>query len=715
MTANPLHFKVGTRSSELSRIQTADALDNIKALIPAASFDVFPYSSPGDENMSIRLDISAPDFFTKFLDDAVIQGEIDCAIHSAKDLPEDMGELLDWFWLPWGEDARDSIVVRADKDLSDLGENPIIGVSSDRRESFCRDRFPGAVLKSIRGNIRQRLEQLDAGDFDILIVAAAALVRLNLTSRITEWISLSDLETPPGQGRLALTFRRGDRSFQRLRGLFVKPVVMVGSGPGHPEYCTEAGIKALRRCDICLFDALSPTSLLERMRPDAERVDVGKRRGSYAVSRESLDGMIGDLCRQGKKVVRLKGGDPGIFGRLAEEVGVLQDLGLPYRVIPGVSSLNAATTGTGLLLTRRGQSRGFTVITPRLAHGNSRGIGADVRRNLALAVFMAVDNVQEIVTELLSEGRLETEPAAMIFGAGTADQTVLTGSLRDIAAQVDEAVTTAPGLLLVGKIADSSNLYSHDAGALENKRVLITCSDTLQEAAAHEVMDYNGVPVEFPLIRLDPEPAASRVVADIGNFDWITLTSPAAVRCLFSILAEHESVDIRSLPRIMVSGAGVARVLRDYGVNADIVPTEKFSADSMQAAAGKVIRPGDRVLRLRSELASGGVEEFLAGCGAVVTDCVLYRNTHVPHDDLPPFDSVFFASSSAVIAFVTDWGSGKLNGKVSVAIGAPTARALEEFGLEATVVPQEATVAAGISALAAWHVGRRIQTMGTEI
>ncbi len=225
-------LKAGTRSSKLAIIQAKNAISQLQCWYSDLKINIIPFSSPGDRDKTTDLRNSPSDFFTRDLDEAIRDGKIDFAIHSAKDLPEPMPEWLDWFWLPYNEDQRDCIVLPIGKSLADMPNNPVIGISSERRAEYCRRRFPSATQKAIRGTIEERLQQLDSGSFDAIIMASAALIRLGLSNRITEYIPLTDLPPPAGQGFLAITFKKDDALFQKIRTLFVKPVAFAGAGAG---------------------------------------------------------------------------------------------------------------------------------------------------------------------------------------------------------------------------------------------------------------------------------------------------------------------------------------------------------------------------------------------------------------------------------------------------------------------------------------------------
>ncbi len=696
--------KVGTRGSKLARLQTSYIVGQMARLLPEVRWEDVPVGSPGDRDRDMDLRESPADFFTRDLDQAVRDGTLDCAIHSAKDVPDPIGEGLDWFWFPWREDPRDALIRPRGRGMADMPADGRIGVSSARREAYCRARFPRASLLPVRGDIEDRLRQLDAGAFDLLVMAGAALTRLGLTDRIGEWISTDALPAPDGQGALALTFRAGDRWFTDLRGLFVKAVTFAAAGVGSAGACTLDSLAALKRCDVVLHDTLFGHELLDRLPPSVRRVDVGKRAGRHGRPQEETTRLIAATARQGLRVVRLKGGDPGIFGRLAEEIAALDELNLPYRVLPGVSSLSSATTGTGMLLTRRGVSRGFTVMTPREAGGAVGSVGAEVRRDLPLVFFMATSVAGEVVRQLLADGNPAATPAAVVYGAGGDQCRVVSGDLATIVVRMAEAASDMPGVLIVGEAA--RHRY-RGGGALGGRRVLLTGSEALQDRAAGLLADYGGIAVCRPLIRMRATPAALGRVRDIASYEWVVLTSPSAARHFGEALAQAQ-VDLRRVPGLASCGGGTSRELRRLGLGADVEPAAGFGAEGLLAALRSKVVAGTRILRLRSDRAGSGMADALRACGAVVDDCVLYRNEPVRYPTCPDFDAVFFASASAVDSFASAWGSASLADRVVLAIGKPTLEALRALGVEPDLVSSEATVEACLEALAEYCVRKEL-------
>ena len=252
-----------------------------------------------------------------------------------------MADDLDWFWLPNREDPRDGWVLRAGLTLEQARRKRrfTIGISSERRRAYAAAAFPKATLCPIRGAIDARLGQLVAGTFDAVLMALAGLNRLypDGPQGVTLVpIPLAELTPPEAQGYLAVVFRAGDARFQAMRRTFVKAVRFVSAGVGDAGLCTVAGRRDLACADTVLFDDLLGKELISPS-PSAQHViPVGKRCGAHSMKQPDITRLICDEARKGRRVVRLKGGDAGLFGRLAEETDALTALGIPFLVRPGV-------------------------------------------------------------------------------------------------------------------------------------------------------------------------------------------------------------------------------------------------------------------------------------------------------------------------------------------------------------------------------------------
>jgi uroporphyrinogen III methyltransferase/synthase len=671
-------------------------------MLDGVSFEMVPITSVGDTDRTTDLRESPADFFTRELDEAMLRGDIDLAVHSAKDLPEPMPEGIDWFWLPWRAEPRDVLVLAPGRTANDLPDNPVIGVSSERREAYCTRRFPNGIQKNIRGNIEERIAQVDDGSFDIVIMAAAALKRLSIEDRITEWIPLEELDVPEGQGYLAITFREGDERMQALRSLFMHAVVFAGAGVSNKELCSIATLHALQHCDICLYDSLIDKSLIDELPTNAQRIDVGKRCGAHSREQHVTTKLICKCARQSKRVVRLKGGDPGIFGRLAEETSALENLGIPFRVIPGISALQAATTGTGMLLTRRNVSRGFVALTPRMSGGGLARCDGEMKDRLPVIYYMSMKAIEPVSQQMLDDGHAPETPAALIYNAGGEDEQIFKTTLGQLPAFAQEHTIRQPGLIMVGE--NTAFGYRTDLGALQGKKILLTCSDAIQPKAVACVRDLGGQPVQYPLIKLQ---CRRSVPLRCAEYDWLVVTSPSSVRAFMEII-KHQQIDYRSIPKIMVCGRGTADEFLDYGIQVDAQPEGNFSALALKELGRKILKEGDCVLRVRSDKAGTDLAKALRETGAEVEDAIIYDNERIVHEELPGFDVAFFASASGVESFIEQWGAEALQHKTTVVIGLPTDAAMQHAGLKSDVIAREATIPGAIHSLAQYLVSGAI-------
>lgn len=700
-------FKVGTRSSELALTQAQSAINKIEALVPSLNCELIPYSSPGDRDKTTDLRITAANFFTYNLDQAILSGDIDIAIHSAKDVPPDIEEGIDWFWLPWTEDQRDVIILPPDVTTNDLPKKIKIGVSSERREQYSLARFPNAQLLNIRGNIAERIAQLDAGDYDMVIMAAAALIRLGLEDRINEYITLAELPPPEGQGILCITFKKNSSIATELRKLFIKTITFVGAGIGNADMCTIAGIKALEKCDVCLHDTLLAPALLDNLPITAKKISVGKRSGAHSVPQAMTTQMILDEIRKGYQVVRLKGGDPGTFGRLSEEVFALENLNLPYHVIPGISSLNAATTGTGMLLTKRGVSRGFCVMTPRKQGEGIADIGKISRGALPVVFFMALSVIDDVAQQLLDNGTTATTPVAIVFNAGQDNEEILRSTLSEIidsTSLLRKEYSEAPALIIVGECAAQG--FKKVQGAFNGKRILLTCSEAIMQRTADIVQNFGGTPLCRPLIRLSE--SDDKKLPYFKNYDWLVITSPSAVRILLSKLKNNQ-IDLRNLPKIMTCGSATSKELRKAGLQPDAEPDSDFGCKGLLSTAEETLLSTDKVLRIASDHKRAYLSDQLKPFCKKVTDYILYKNEMINYDKVINFDIVFFASGSAVKSFITQWTTKPLTDKIILAMGEPTADILREHDINNIIVSQEADINMAFTTLAGIEVSRRIE------
>jgi len=457
-------------------------------------------------------------------------------------------------------------------------------------------------------------------------------------------------------------------------------VWLVGAGPGDPGLITVAGLERLRQADVIVYDRLVSPRLLEHAREGAELIFVGKVAGeSLPAGRQSghnqakINELLVEKAREGGRVVRLKGGDPFVFGRGGEEAEALRAAGVPFEVVPGVTSAAAVPAYAGIPVTHRGLASSFAVVTGHEDPG--KGEPAVDWGRLATAVdtlvlLMGVQTLPEIVGKLIEGGRPAATPVAVIQWGTTPDQRTVTGTLADIVQRVQEAGVTAPAVTVVGEVVRlRETLAWFEDRPLFGKRVLITRTRRQASALARLLSDEGAVPIELPAIEIEPavDEAAAEAALDglrAGAYAWVVFTSANAVELFFGLMRER-GLDLpagRQAPRAFAGaraaaiGPATAEALSAVGgITADAVP-EEYIAEGVVDAMRPHLRQGDRVLVPRAEGARPELVEGLRGLGAEVDEVTLYRAVvprEAPAEALSllregGIDIVTFTSSSTV-------------------------------------------------------------------
>jgi len=281
------------------------------------------------------------------------------------------------------------------------------------------------------------------------------------------------LDFEAGTPDLVMLFHQGDEIMLIIRNLLLPPVVFAGAGIGGVDNVTLGVINALKNCDVCVYDALIPDGIIDFLPAAAEKVFVGKRSGNHYMKQAEINRLLVDLGKSGKRVVRLKGGDPSVFGRLAEEVDSLQRETLAFRVLPGITTLNVAAAGSGLLPSRRGVNRGFTISTPRRAGSHDFvPLSVTEQKESFNVYYMAANLVEEIVATMRADGFPADWPISLIYDAGSWVETVICGTLTDIVEKISRPdLKKRPALVLTGKSAAESYLFQSNA-PLEKRRII---------------------------------------------------------------------------------------------------------------------------------------------------------------------------------------------------------------------------------------------------
>ena len=495
-------------------------------------------------------------------------------------------------------------------------------------------------------------------------------------------------------------------------------VWLVGAGPGDPGLLTLKGARALQEADTVLYDRLVNPVLLEHVSPECERVFVGKEAGHSARSQSEINEQLIALAQAGKMVVRLKGGDPFVFGRGGEEAQALHRAGVAFEVVPGVTSAVAVPAYAGIPVTQRGIASSFAVITGHeIAAQKESGInwsslahGVDT-----IVCLMGVDTLPSVAQRLLESGRSPETPVAVIRWGTLPRQQTVRGTLYDIVGRVQEARLGPPAVTVIGDVARlRDELGWFETRPLFGKRVLITRTRE-QASRLRSLLEEDGAEVvELPTLEIvegaSPQ-LMSRVVEALagGEYGWVIFTSANGVRHFFHYLhaAGHDTRAFRNT-QVAVVGPGTAEALAEFGIRADTVPQEAIGENIADELQGKELTRR-RVLVPRAEGARPDLIRWLRAQGAEVEEIPLYsselpRNpdesvmARIRNGDIDVFT---FASSSAVRNLMKMLG-GDTRGLASATIaciGPLTAETARRSGLPVHVVAAEHNIPGMMQAL----------------
>jgi uroporphyrinogen III methyltransferase / synthase len=474
-------------------------------------------------------------------------------------------------------------------------------------------------------------------------------------------------------------------------------VYLVGAGPGDPGLLTARALELIGRADVILHDRLIPAEALAGARPDAEVVDVGKVGGGEQVPQDETTRLLVERALAGHSVVRLKGGDPFVFGRGGEEAQACAAAGIPFEVVPGVTAGVAAPAYAGIPVTQRGMASAVAFVT-----GHEDPAKPETAIDWpALAAFpgtlvfyMGVRQLPQIADRLIAAGRAAGEPAAVVQRGTLPGQRTVRASLSDIAGAAAEAGVRAPAITLVGPVAAlHEELAWLDGRPLAGRTIAVTRARAQASALAARLRELGASVVEAPAIRVEPLEAD---VPDLSAYDLLCVTSPNGAHELLGRVR-----DARDLagPRIAVIGPGTARALRDHGIEADVVPSRSVAEGLVEALGALPVR---RALIARAEEARDVLPDALRARGAEVDILPLYRTVAEPLDERARAaalgaDYATFTSASSV-RFFHD-AAGTLAGPRIVSIGPATSAALRDLGFEPGVEAADHTPDGLIAAL----------------
>jgi uroporphyrinogen III methyltransferase/synthase len=493
-------------------------------------------------------------------------------------------------------------------------------------------------------------------------------------------------------------------------------VFLVGAGPGDPGLISVRGLELLAEADVVLYDALAHPALREACRPDAELRNVGKRFGEPSSVQDAINAEMIELARTGKRVVRLKGGDPLLFARGAEEALALRDAGIEFEIVPAVSSPVGAATYAGIPLTHRELSSSVTFIT-----GSDRaGVpwSPDSWRKLATAtdticVLMGMRRIDDICSAIIDGGRSPETPAAVVQWGARAEQRVVTATLATIAEQSRAASLTNPAVIIVGEVVRlREQLAWYEKKPLFGKRILVPRPSGQAGRTARAIRERGGEPTVLPLIEIHPPSDSaplSAAVASLASYEWALFTSENGVERTFQALrAAGRDVRAFGSTKIGVIGPRTGAALERYGIVPDLVAEEHVG----EGLARDVLRRGvpRSVLVLRALVARDALPDMLRAAGAEVAVVAAYETKPVATAGATArellqsrgIDAVLFTSSSTVESLVASLGeaAAELLAPVTIAsIGPVTTRSAESLGLKVAVTASSFTVDGLLDAL----------------
>ena len=481
-------------------------------------------------------------------------------------------------------------------------------------------------------------------------------------------------------------------------------VYLVGAGPGDPGLLTLRAANLISRADVVVYDALVSPGVLAMIPNTAERIYAGKRSRDHAIPQEDLNRLLVEKALAGKSVVRLKGGDPYVFGRGGEEAMELVGAGVPFEVVPGISSVVAAPAYAGIPITHRDHCSAFQVITGHEDPDKTESAvdwTAIARVPGTKVILMGVERIRAIAAGLVGGGMKASTPVALIRWGTTARQEVLVATLESVADQVEKRGFTAPAVTIVGDVVKlREQLDWWGRRPLSGRRIAVTRTREQASGLSSRLVELGAEVLEVPTIRIvPPEPIQPllEAVVGIGEYDWLVFTSPNGVTAFFDTF-DKAFPDIRSIGNVRIAAVGpsTAEKVKERKLAVDVMPERYLASEVTQAINAHETVENLRFLLLRAEVATPELPAQLEEMGGIVDDVACYRT--VPEEweggaaealREEGVDWITFTSSSTVENFPTRFDLPallkKFPGMKTASIGPETTKALQALGLEPTV------------------------------
>lgn len=803
-----MKIRIGTRKSLLALAQTELVAESLRKVCPEIEIEIVRKETSGDRNLSAALlEFGGKGAFVSEFEEGLLEGRIDIAVHSGKDLPAEIAEGLEIAAVLPREDPRDVLIYR--KNLSLSQTQIVVGTSSLRREIQIK-KILDCQVKLLRGNVPSRLKKLLDSEYDAIILAAAGLKRLGIfdgsgipseeySELKFDFLDFEKMVPAGAQGIIAVECRKNDSSVKSLlskinhektffefkterkilellecgcheptavfseiddgeinirllekvgegtrlskisgdvkdcdaliKNLLSKRneksnVYLVGAGPGEPDFITVRGLEILKTAEILVYDNLANPLLLDFAPKDCEKIFVGKIPGRHTKTQEEINSLLVEKAlSSSKRIVRLKGGDPFVFGRGGEEILSLEENGISYEVIPGITSAISALESAGIPVTHRKEARSFHVITGHTAQHTALDTQDNETERFksygkiegTLVFLMGISNLEKICDSLIEGGKDPSTPVSIVESGTTIRERRTDGTLQSIVKIASERNVSNPAIIVVGECA-RHNFVSKLP--LSKKKIAVTGTRQLVSKISDRLKNLGALVYEAPFIETKLKRESLSQIPDMKKISWLIFTSTNGVKFFFEFLKDS-NIDFRALSHIKfcVVGNGTGDALREFGFIPDFVPEKEFTVEQMALEfTEKIIRQQnldvydeEKILILRAENGSKDLNRVFDENKIQYLDVPLYSTQKndffidLLNQNLDVLDYMTFASSSGVKSFFETSDSSSVNplnilsgNCCFVCIGRKTAETLEQFVSKDRIIFSEQCTADGI-------------------
>lgn len=503
-----------------------------------------------------------------------------------------------------------------------------------------------------------------------------------------------------------MTERRTHAGEKTAGGTVSGKVWLVGAGPSDPGLFTLKGKQILEQAEVVVYDALVGQSILNMIPQGARRINVGKRASRHTMTQEEINQVLVQEAKKGRRVVRLKGGDPFLFGRGGEELELLAENGIPWEVVPGVTSAVAVPAYNGIPVTHRDFCSSLHIITGHKKKDEAYDIDFDalVRTKGTLVFLMGVSALGDICRGLIDHGMEPGMPAAILQKGTTASQKRIVAAVGTLEEEVKKQGVDTPAIIVVGKVCTLAEKFAwYEKLPLAGKKIVVTRPRQLISAMAAKLREQGAEVLELPAIRTEaiaPNEELKECFEELETYDWVVFTSPTGVQVFFEEM-KKERKDVRALAkaRLAVIGSGTAKALEERGLLFDLMP-KVYDGEALGKALARACRPGERILVPRASL---GNQELIRELQKVpdirIRDIATYDTIYESQtliDEKAEFeqgniDYAVFTSASTVRGFAEAVKGIDFTRVKAVCIGQQTKKAASEYGME-TFVAKKATM-----------------------